>query len=59
MVYEDSSSPNDSVGGYTVLGRITSGLAEFVEAYAAPGTTEDAPNGPPVVPADIRTITIR
>jgi peptidyl-prolyl cis-trans isomerase B (cyclophilin B) len=59
IVYEDSSIPNDSVGGYTVLGRITSGLAEFVEAYAAPGTTEDAPNGPPVVPADIRTITIR
>ena len=32
VVYEDSVIPNDAVGGYTVLGQITSGLAEFVAA---------------------------
>jgi peptidyl-prolyl cis-trans isomerase B (cyclophilin B) len=59
IVYEDSTIPNDEVGGYTVLGRITSGLEEFVEAYVTPGIIEDAPNGAPVVAAGIRTITIR
>jgi peptidyl-prolyl cis-trans isomerase B (cyclophilin B) len=59
IVYEDSTIPNDEVGGYTVLGRITSGLEQFVEAYVTPGIIEDAPNGAPVVAADIRTITIR
>ena len=59
IVYEDSTLPNDDVGGYTVLGRVTSGLEEFVEAYATPGTIDEVPNGAPVVAADIRTITIR
>lgn len=59
IVYEDSTIPNDQVGGYTVLGRITSGLAEFVEAYAAPGTVDEVPSGAPVVAPDIRSITIR
>lgn len=59
VVYEDSVIPNDDVGGYTVLGRITSGLAEFVAAYATPGTIDKAPNGAPVVAPDIRSITIR
>jgi peptidyl-prolyl cis-trans isomerase B (cyclophilin B) len=59
IVYEDSTLPNDEVGGYTVLGGVTSGLEEFVEAYATPGTIDEVPNGAPVVAADIRTITIR
>lgn len=59
IVYEDSTIPNDEAGGYTVLGRITSGLDEFVETFATPGTVDDVPNGAPVVAPDIRTITIR
>lgn len=59
VVYEDSVIPNDAVGGYTVLGQITSGLAEFVVAYATPGTIDEVPNGAPVVAPDIRSITIR
>ncbi len=59
IVYEDSIIPNDEVGGYTVLGRVTSGLDEFVAAFATPGTVDEVPNGTPVVAPDIRTITIR
>ncbi len=59
IVYEDSTIPNDEAGGYTVLGRITSGLDEFVETFATPGTVDAVPNGAPVVAPDIRTITIR
>lgn len=59
IVYQDSVIPNDEAGGYTVLGRITSGLDEFVEAFAAPGTVDGVPNGAPVVAPDIRSITIR
>ncbi|MCF8550207.1 MAG: peptidylprolyl isomerase [Pontimonas sp.] len=59
IVYEDSTIPNDEAGGYTVLGRITSGLDEFVETFATPGTVDEVPNGAPVVAPDIRSITIR
>lgn len=59
IVYQDSVIPTDQVGGYTVFGRITSGLDDFIETYAAPGTQDDEPNGPPVVSPDIRSITIR
>lgn len=59
IVYEDTVIPNDEAGGYTVLGRVTSGLDEFIATYATPGTVDDVPNGAPVVAPDIRSITIR
>ncbi len=37
LVYEDSTIPSDSAGGYTVFGRITSGL-DVVQAIADAGT---------------------
>ena len=40
LVYEDSTIPSDSAGGYTVFGRITSGL-ELVQQIAAGGTRPD------------------
>ncbi|GIG29152.1 peptidylprolyl isomerase [Cellulomonas marina] len=39
LVYEDSQIPSDAAGGYTVFGRITSGL-DVVQAIADAGTTE-------------------
>ncbi|AEE46152.1 peptidylprolyl isomerase [Cellulomonas fimi] len=39
LVYEDSQIPSDSAGGYTVFGRITSGL-DVVQAIADAGTVE-------------------
>jgi len=39
LVYEDSQIPSDSAGGYTVFGRITSGL-DVVQAIADAGTVD-------------------
>ncbi len=41
LVYEDSTIPSDSAGGYTVFGHITSGL-DVVTTIADAGTV-DAP----------------
>lgn len=40
LVYEDSPIPSDSAGGYTVFGRITSGL-DVVQAIADEGNGDD------------------
>ena len=39
LVYEDSQIPSDAAGGYTVFGRITSGL-DVVQAIADAGTRD-------------------
>jgi len=40
LVYEDSVIPSDAAGGYTVIGRITSGL-DIVAHVAQDGTQAD------------------
>ncbi len=37
LVYEDSTIPSDSAGGYTVFGHITSGM-DVLQAIADAGT---------------------
>lgn len=59
IVYEDSVIPSDSVGGYTVFGRVTSGLDEFTSAVIDQGTVDEVPDGQPLAPAEISSITIR
>jgi len=45
IVYKDSPIPADTAGGYTVLGKITSGLdALMTGVIDAGGTSSDAPN---------------
>jgi len=47
IVYEDSRIPSDSAGGYTVFGKITSGLEglnEVIEAGVQGGGTDGPPN---------------
>lgn len=46
IVYQDSTIPSDSAGGYTVFGRITGGL-EAVKAIAAAGTADGSTDGRP------------
>lgn len=46
IVYGDSMIPSDEAGGYTVFGRITSGLDQ-VKAFAAEGTTDGKSDGSP------------
>ena len=47
IVYEDSTIPSDAAGGYTIFGRITSGL-DVIQAIAEQGVVGGATDGPPV-----------
>lgn len=55
LVYEDSTISPDSAGGYTVFGKITSGL-DVVQAVADAGVTGGASDGAPVTPVTIEGV---
>ncbi|WP_454854761.1 protein kinase domain-containing protein [Promicromonospora soli] len=57
LVFADSHVPPDSAGGYTVFGRITSGL-DLLRAVGAEGVEGDAAEGPPEVPVTIEHVEI-
>jgi peptidyl-prolyl cis-trans isomerase B (cyclophilin B) len=59
IVFADTVLPGDTAGGYTVFGRVTSGLDQLVEQIAAAGTVDGVPDGPPVVPTTITGLTIQ
>ncbi|WP_077487849.1 peptidylprolyl isomerase [Sinomonas mesophila] len=56
IVYRDTTIPSDSAGGYSVVGRVTSGL-EAVQQFAAAGTSAGE-DGPPVTPVTIDSLTV-
>ena len=55
IVYKDSMIPSDGAGGYTVFGKVTSGL-DVVAGIAAKGTTNGTGDGAPKVATTIGTI---
>jgi peptidyl-prolyl cis-trans isomerase B (cyclophilin B) len=55
LVYEDSTIPADTAGGYTVFGTVTSGL-DAIQAVADAGTTDGAGDGSPVSPVIIEGV---
>jgi peptidyl-prolyl cis-trans isomerase B (cyclophilin B) len=55
LVYEESTIPSDTAGGYTVFGTITSGL-DFVRAVADAGVAGGAPDGAPADPVTIEGV---
>jgi len=64
IVYEDSTIPRDNVGGYTVFGKVTSGIRSIVDIAAngvkdlqADGT--HATDGTPVSPAIIKSVVVK
>ena len=59
IVYDDSTIPADSAGGYTVFGEVTGGLDLLINEVIDPGTVDEVPDGTPVAPAEIANITIR
>jgi peptidyl-prolyl cis-trans isomerase B (cyclophilin B) len=60
VVYKDTQIPADSAGGYTVVGRVTSGL-EAVTAIAAAGITPGSgtTDGAPVQPVTIDSVSLK
>jgi peptidyl-prolyl cis-trans isomerase B (cyclophilin B) len=59
VVYEESIIPSDAAGGYTIMGHITSGLEDFINAYVLDGTIDDSTDGPPATVPTLESITIR
>ena len=60
VVYKDTVIPADSAGGYTVVGKVTSGL-EAVTNIAAAGITpgSSATDGTPVQPVTIDSVSLK
>ena len=58
LVYQDSTIPADSAGGYTVFGHITSGL-DVVQAVAAAGVTGGATDGAPATAVTIEGVEVQ
>ncbi|MEY3561899.1 MAG: hypothetical protein RL068_1051 [Actinomycetota bacterium] len=57
IVYQDSQIPSDGAGGYTVFGKITSGL-DAVKEIAANGTADGGTDGAPVSPVYLSGISV-
>lgn len=55
LVYEDTTIPADSAGGYTVFGRVTSGL-DVVTAVADAGVEGGGADGPPATSVTIQGV---
>ncbi|MFF1251631.1 peptidylprolyl isomerase [Pseudarthrobacter sp. NPDC058329] len=60
IVYKDTAIPSDTAGGYTVVGRVTSGL-EVVSNMAAAGITPGSSDtdGAPVEPVTIDSFSLK
>jgi peptidyl-prolyl cis-trans isomerase B (cyclophilin B) len=59
IVYEDTTIPADAAGGYTVLGKVTSGLDELKAGVVAAGTEDGSADGKPAIPVTIGTIAVQ
>ncbi len=57
IVYQDSMIPSDIAGGYTIMGKITSGL-DVVKAIAAKGVADGSSDGSPLEPVLMSGISV-
>lgn len=62
ITFGDSQLPDDSVGGYTIIGKVTSGLDQLLIDIASGGiidTGRGAQDGAPTVPVTITGLTVQ
>lgn len=59
LVYSDSVIPDDAAGGYTVVGRVTTGLDALIAGVTSAGIADGAVDGAPVIPTVITGFTIQ
>lgn len=59
IMLADGTIPNDSAGGYTVFGMVTSGLDAIISAVADAGTADGSADGRPAVPTTITDVTVQ
>lgn len=58
VVYQDTTLPADAAGGYTVIGRVTSGLDALTTGITGLGTADGSTDGAPTVPVSITGFTV-
>ena len=58
IVYQDSRIPSDAAGGYTIFGKITSGL-DLLEPIISAGVEGGATDGPPSMETLLSSIELR
>ena len=58
IVYKNTTLGTDSAGGYTVFGKVTSGL-QVVKAIAAVGTADGSGDGKPKNPVTITAVNVK
>lgn len=59
IVYKDSTIPSDAAGGYTVLGKITSGLDTLMSDVVDKGVQGGGTDGKPAVTTKIDSFTLQ
>lgn len=59
IVYKDTTIPSDAAGGYTVIGKITSGLDTLVTDVADKGVQGGGTDGKPAVTTKIDSFTLQ
>jgi peptidyl-prolyl cis-trans isomerase B (cyclophilin B) len=59
LVYGTSTFPNDSAGGYTVFGKVTSGLPALETAITSKGVKDGSGDGAPKVATRITSLTVK
>lgn len=59
IVFEDTQLPADQAGGYTIFGQVTSGLDSLKALITDAGTVGGVPDGEPVIPTSITSLTVQ
>lgn len=59
VVYKDTTIPSDAAGGYTVIGKVTSGLDKLVSDVADKGIEGGSSDGAPAVKTTIDSFTLQ
>jgi peptidyl-prolyl cis-trans isomerase B (cyclophilin B) len=59
IVYQDTIIPSDAAGGYTIIGRVTSGLEQLNEEVISQGTIDGSTDGQPAIPVTITSFSVQ
>jgi peptidyl-prolyl cis-trans isomerase B (cyclophilin B) len=59
IVYGDTTIPNDDAGGYTVVGKVTSGLGDLEKQVTSKGVKGGSTDGTPAVTPTIKSFTLK
>ena len=58
IVTKDTTLPDDSAGGYTIIGKVTSGLDDLASRIVNAGTADGSTDGAPLIATTITALTI-